>query len=241
MLKSLIRKFFRRVGYDLVRYLPQPERPVDVVLLAIASRIGQGNSCDFLQIGANDGFHNDPIRESVIRFGLSGILVEPLPDVFKKLQASYRTQPRLIFENCAVGEKDGEATLYRFRCDAPVPEVAHELASFRREHLLKPQFRVRDAERHIEAITVPTCTIATLLARHSRLHIELLQIDTEGFDFEVIKLAFVAGLKPAIIHFENTHLSRGDLEACARLLEANRYRFLHLGFDTLAVRDDAVG
>lgn len=44
---------------------------------------------NFIQIGANDGLRNDPVREFIIRDRWQGILVEPLPAVFAMLQHNY--------------------------------------------------------------------------------------------------------------------------------------------------------
>lgn len=40
----------------------------------------------FLQIGANDGRRADPLRKLVMRHKLTGLAVEPLPDIFMELK-----------------------------------------------------------------------------------------------------------------------------------------------------------
>jgi hypothetical protein len=42
----------------------------------------------FVQIGANDGMGDDPVRRHVFEDGWVGVLVEPLPDVFERLQVA---------------------------------------------------------------------------------------------------------------------------------------------------------
>src|SRR5262245_11123069 len=79
-----------------------------------------GGKVTFLQVGANDGLRNDPIREFVVRDRWSGLLVEPLPDVFEMLQRNYRHVQggRLVFVNAAVSDADGDAlSFWTFRDD----------------------------------------------------------------------------------------------------------------------------
>lgn len=42
----------------------------------------------FVQIGANDGTGDDPVQRHVFEDGWVGVLVEPLPDMFKRLQVA---------------------------------------------------------------------------------------------------------------------------------------------------------
>jgi hypothetical protein len=43
----------------------------------------------FVQIGASDGLHSDPIREFVVRDAWSGVFMEPLPYSFARLKKNY--------------------------------------------------------------------------------------------------------------------------------------------------------
>lgn len=81
-------------------------------------------------------------------------------------------------------------------------------------------------------------TCDTILCDYAINTVTLLQIDTEGFDLEVIKLALKTKIIPSIINYEHANLSVEDrLKAC-RLLTKYGYRFLHGRWDTLAVRID---
>ena len=70
----------------------------------------------------NDGVFCDPLHDLVLRHNLSGLLVEPLRNLFERLKANYAGQPGIAFERCAIGRTDGEAALYRARPHAPVPQ-----------------------------------------------------------------------------------------------------------------------
>lgn len=62
-----------------------------------------------------------------------------------------------------------------------------------------------------------------------------LQIDTEGFDYEVIKMIPFDD-PPRISRFETKHLSDADSAECIEMLGEYRYAFVFDRFDANAVR-----
>ena len=91
----------------------------------------------------------------------------------------------------------------------------------------------------IEEIAVPARTLPSLLDKYAIRDIGLLQIDTEGFDFEVIKMINFEKSKPVIINFEDGFLSRNARNACLELLRDQGYRVLKNGLDTVAYQQEA--
>mgnify|MGYP001296139908 CR=1 FL=1 len=90
------------------------------------------------------------------------------------------------------------------------------------------------------ATVTPPPAIKDLLAKHGIARPNLLQIDTEGFDFEVIKMIDWAN-PPDLIHYETVHLSVSDRKAAWELLRANGYRLFATNvYNTLAVRSPTV-
>ncbi len=237
-MKAAIRWAFRKAGYDLVRYTDTPLRPFDVLKLVVDGRVAAGRDVRFVQIGANDGVRHDPIRDLVIRHRLPGLFVEPVPDLFESLKANYAGHPGAAFEQCAVGDQDGRATLYRVRPDPGLPDWLQGIASFDRRHLSSRKFGVEGLERHVEPVTVPVLTVASLLRKHGLDGCDLLQVDTEGQDCRIVQSAIRAGLRPAIINYEFLHARPDERAACKRLLADHGYAFVDVGRDTLAVRED---
>ncbi len=209
---------------------------LDVLSLCVAdmmARLPEGHEVFCVEVGANDGDMADPIRPFIEAHGWRGVLVEPQPRVFERLVRNYAHQPQLRFENAALAPQDGSATLYCF-ADAPdLPADASMLASFRRDVL---ETNSRAYAGPIEAITVPTLTFDTLMRKHGATHMDVLQVDTEGFDWQVIKMVDFDRFRPAIIHFENNFLSAAEMADCVALLARNGYRMLNAGVDTIAYR-----
>ena len=184
----------------------------------------------FVQIGANDGVTSAPLHDLIIRHGMTGVLVEPLPDVFERLIANYRSVPGLAFENAAVANNDGETVLFvpKSRDAAPVTT----LASLDSHH---PAFGSLDRSE-ITSIRVRTMTMATLFRKHGFESLDILQVDAEGFDLQVVKAALSTGVRPRIIHFENHHLSPVEKAESRSMMNAFDYRYVENFSDTLAVR-----
>lgn len=119
--KTFIKSIFRRSGFDIVRFVPELNRPFAILPLLIKEQIATGEPFFFVQVGANDGVWDDPLHDLVLEFHLSGLLIEPLPDIFDKLKHNYRDQPQLLFENVAILSRDGDVPIHRVRNDVDLP------------------------------------------------------------------------------------------------------------------------
>jgi FkbM family methyltransferase len=178
------------------------------------------------------------MRALILDHDLAGILVEPLPDLFARLRANYADRPKLHFENVAIGSEDGAMTIYRVRPDTPnAPRWWFDLAS------VDSSFMARHGvpAAVVETLTVPSITFQTLLGRHGKTHVDLLQVDTEGHDSIIVRAALAAGFSPGIINFESCHLPPSDRYELKQSLAAHGYRFIDIDRDTLAVRVELDG
>lgn len=242
-LKFLCRRMIKRFGFDIIRSMPGykavrfPEvgaviSPLDFVL---RNRLkSENDDFYFVQIGANDGIRFDPIRHLIFEFKLKGVLVEPLPDIFNKLKKNYHSQTQLRFENAAISKNDGTGLLWRFRPDAPVPDKCHGMARFS-EYSIRKLARQYHAENYVEKIPVSLVSFEQLARKHRIKKIDFLQIDTEGYDLEILKMVMNSTFKPEVINYEFVNLSLKDrLYSCA-LLSRNGYEFIHGPYDTLAI------
>jgi FkbM family methyltransferase len=236
--KEQIRHVVNRFGFDVVRVHPMLEHPFDLLGVLIREALPRVDRFTFIQVGANDGKRSDPLHRWITEYGLKGMLIEPLPDLFAALRRTYSDQPQLIFENCAICDTDGEVYMYRVRADAPVPDGAHGLASFNRANLSADLHHIPGLDAHVERVPVKARRLMSLAVEHDLQTPSLLMVDTEGYDAKVVTAALSDGMRPLLIMYEHVHLAPAEHFACNELLQRCGYGFIRVGMDTYAVRDE---
>jgi FkbM family methyltransferase len=232
----------RNPDLEVPKLVPEvPVVPINLFPLAVEALVQKkGANLRFVQIGAHDGLHNDPIRAFVEKYHWIGVLVEPQPAIFKRLLANYADEKQLAFENCAIAPIDGQAKFYCFAPNQGLPDHATMLCSMWKEAVTNNGHGYRG---EVEQIIVPAMTLQTLLTKHDIESLDILQIDAEGFDFDVIKMLDETAIRPEIIHFEHSFYGteghgairiKGAYDALARM----GYRVSAVGNDTVAMRQE---
>lgn len=202
-----------------------------------------------LQIGANDGKSNDPVYPYFADYGWRGLLVEPQKDVFDQgLTQTYAGNDRVILENVALGTSEGWQPFYRVSFSKA--RWATGLSSFNRKSLedhIDNGYILRRAQEEgipvpanqadwIEETAVQTATVSGLLQKHNINDVDVICIDTEGYDYELLKLIDLKRLAPQVIFFESKNLSDTDFVAAQSMLTGLGYRLFWEDGDTLAIR-----
>jgi len=236
-MKSLFKGLLRHLGLDLVRYAPDTLSPPQLLQLAVELEASKVDRFFFIQVGANDGRRDDPVHELIKSHGLHGLLVEPLPYFFEALQRHYADCAGLAFEQVAIARDASETTIYHLPHTGDTPDWAHGLASMDRGRL-EAELAKHQWDSAIESTTVPAMTFGALREKHGIKDLNLLLIDTEGYDYEILSMAMESGLRPRIIQYEFLHLSPDDRIRAKRLLIASGYGVIDLEIDTLAIRND---
>lgn len=200
----------------------------------------------FVQIGAHAGDDGDPIFDHIRRHRLRGVLVEPQAGPFAQLMQTYADQPQLRFERAAIAPSDGTATFYKvdpafWKKHGFFAGIDSQISSLNREQiryhveLFGGSKLAEDESAYLRTEQVPALTLASLCTKHGVDQIDLLQIDTEGFDYEVLKMIDFAR-PPRLIQYEVNHLSIEDRKAAWQLLRDNGYRLYAPNvYNTLAI------
>jgi FkbM family methyltransferase len=199
----------------------------------------------FVEIGANDGDQHDHLRPFILSRAWAGIMVEPVPYVFERLEANYASQSRVVTANVAIAERDGTLPFYHLVDATPqeraeLPSWYDGIGSFSRDAVLSHADQIPDIERRIVRQDVPALTFASLCNRHGVEKVDLVVIDTEGYDDRVLKSIDLAAHRPRLIVYEHFHLMSEDRAACRAYVEGAGYETMEEGFDTfcLDLRDD---
>ncbi len=193
------------------------------------------NPVTFIQIGANDGIWNDPIEPFIRSGNWRGILVEPIPHIFARLQARYAYRTDLVLENCAIADADGERTFYSVHeLEGVENQYASAVSSFSLAHVLRHTGQIPNLTKRIQVIHVPCLTLRTLLAKHGIAQLDALVMDAEGFDGAIVQNIPFDVLHPALIFYEHKHLNTDTRAACRNLLTQHDYQLLERHSNTLA-------
>jgi len=237
---------FLFLSYYRHLYTPEPGSLSDLI-----SRYSRdiGGGFTVIQVGANDGITHDPIHKFIKRDGWGGVLLEPQRYVFEEfLSRLHENNDDLHVLNAAVGHKDGTATLYKIgfsdsrwatglaTFDRATLEKAFESGHVERRCAKEGTSIPVQTARHIVEEKVEVICPSTLMERFDISRIDLLMIDTEGFDFEVVKMFDVAATSPGLIIFEHSHLSESAYGQCLELLNSNDYVTKKDGANTVALK-----
>jgi FkbM family methyltransferase len=258
-IKSKIKAFYKGIVYNLsadnnyfflffYRFLYKPRMNS---ISDITSRFSKSRGkVTVVQIGANDGINNDPIHKFIKRDNWQGVLLEPQKYVFEKyLKPLYKKTKGITVLNAALDFKDGFKPIYKLSVSNS--RWATGLTTFNRKVLeeavrsgyVEEQARKEgiplppDKEDYITVESIECICTETLLKRYGLDKIDWLQIDTEGFDYEIIKMFNIEITQPDVVSYENLHLSSSDKQECKNHLKNNGYICQDFGGNTLAMKN----
>ena len=202
-----------------------------------------------IQIGANDGMYHDPIHKYIKRNKWKGVVLEPQSYVYENfLSKIYHKNDGLHPVCAALGDVDGRRKLFKIgftnmrwatglaSFDVEQIKLAYESGQVKKNCLRHGLEMPSDPNEQITSEEVEVISPATLMKRYNINDIDLLQIDAEGFDYQVIRMFDIANTKPKAIVFENMHLSEQDSQNCFELLDSNDYAWQNFDANTLAMR-----
>ncbi len=188
----------------------------------------------FIQIGANDG-KRDFIHNYTSKYKWKGILIEPVKYLFKRLVKNYQGIDNLTFENVAISNKNEFRDFYRLKeTKDNLPTWYDLLGSFNPKIILEHKDRIPNIENYLITEKVKCITFDNLIRKYNVKNIDLLQIDAEGYDYEIIKSIDFSKIKPKMIFYEHSHLNSKDMQECRNFLRKKGYSLIKKGPDTLA-------
>ncbi len=174
----------------------------------------------FIQVGAFDA-QGDPILYYMEKYNINGIMIEPNPTPFKRLQHN-QVLREITLLNIAISPEEGIRNLYF------VPE--NKADSYGKRYwakycstLVPDRGRIMEFSEDVENIKVECCTLQRVINDHDVKNVDLLLIDTEGHDYEVIKSLDFGKIKPKIIHYEERHIPKDENIECHHFLKEQGY------------------
>lgn len=192
------------------------------------------SSFSFIQVGANDGVSFDFLYEFVTKRKSSGLVIEPVKEYFAELLVNYLSFQNIIPVNKAVHPTDKQVVVYKINENVKnkYPDWVKGIASLDANHHKKTNIESTD----IIATTVDADTLENIIAENfTGGQVDYFQIDTEGFDYEILKMINFKKNRPLMIKYESVNLGLLEKDyAMALLKKAGYYVFIEHG-DTIGI------
>jgi len=236
----ILKRLLLRFGYQIRRI-----NTFDALISLLDHILKEKGSVSFVQIGAYDGKADDPLYAFVKSncLQVKGICIEPLRDAWEKLVENYKDCPGITPVNLCIHNTAKEIDLFRVD-PARLPEVrewAFGISSVNPEHhkLTGIPSNVMITER------VKCISLSELLSQYCVTHLDLLQIDTEGYDSEIIRNIDFQCISPSIIRFEHNFpggiMTKKDLKSILGFLSTHGYRTMYDSMDAIAYKRSMIG
>ncbi|MBB6327818.1 FkbM family methyltransferase [Algoriphagus iocasae] len=186
-----------------------------------------------LVIGANDGLSFDDLFGSLNSSLTTGLLLEPSSKYFSQLVKNAAHLLNLIPLKIALSSSNSSLNLYQLNEKGlkKMPEWGRGLGSFSKEHLLKYD---GVSEEDIESELVEGRSFNSLIEEYNFFAIEYLQIDTEGFDAEIIKMIDFKSFSSKLIKFEVSNINYQEILETKEILKNQNYYLIRQGGDMIA-------
>lgn len=179
----------------------------------------------FIQIGGHDGVSFDFLYYKIMEREVAGIILEPSPKYFKQLERNYDGKRGVNLVQKALYHANKEISLYEVNDKGllKLSQYGIGFGSVNKSHLLKHGLE----EDEIDHYEVGGITFERLIEQFPEFsEIDYLQIDTEGFDFEILKMIDFSSFKVNFIKYEKENLSKEDLVQSERLLRSKGFEII---------------
>ncbi|MDA8886792.1 FkbM family methyltransferase [Bacteroidia bacterium] len=155
----------------------------------------------FIQIGANYGVSFDLINSPINEFNLKGLCLEPVNEYFNQLVETYKNSNNVTCLNLAIHPTEKSVELYKVDANRfeDLPNWSKGIASIHPEHhKLSGTPSIAIQKEVVDAIS-----FQELIQKYKLKYLDLLAIDTEGFDLDIIHSINFDQITPSIIIFEH--------------------------------------
>ena len=161
----------------------------------------------FVQIGTNTG--NDLFRQLVLKYKPKKvILVEPLPQLISSIKHFYKGIENITIINKAITTGDTTTSLFIPARDGvygnPGVQPDRKLGNHTYDHGKFSMLPMNDwgEKKHMIEVKVSGITFEDVCKEYDIHNIDYLQIDTEGFDSEIIKSINMDDINIDILRYE---------------------------------------
>lgn len=195
----------------------------------------------FVQVGANDGKSFDYLYDFVTVRNSIGVVIEPIAQYFKELKKNYKDCQNIKCLNVAVHATLSQVVIFKINPEFEqlYPDWVRGSASINSTHITNCIANVNFD--HLVEELVQAKNINKILEENSlNINVDYLQIDTEGYDYEVLNQINFNLFKPSIIRYEFVNLTEEEKGKSKILLKAHDYYLFDEGSDKIAINFNKV-
>lgn len=232
MFSKVLKKIFGLTGYKLIdKNLIKNDRLIakyssKKVVNLLEKFFSEDLVKTVIQIGANDGKRFDNLNTYIKRYSPKAILVEPITEYYNELKLNYINCKNVFFENSAISRNNEINFLYKVESSKSKLYGEHikGITSFNKSHLIKHGV----SKNHIKKEIVNSISFSNLIKKYTIKNLDLLVIDTEGYDANILMDFFsTTQLRPLII-FEYIHIKNDLLVKLVEMIISNNFEFFKL-------------
>jgi len=181
---------------------------------------------NLIQIGANDGVAFDDLNYFIKKFKINSVLVEPIKEIYDKLQNNYKNFSFVKLENSAISDDNTINYLYKVDKKFLIFYGSHipAISSFDKKHLIKHNVK----NSHIKKEKVKSLTIKELLKKYNITNLDLFFVDAEGYDGNIVNDFLDKTNFRSIIIFEYIHIDDKIFKSLIKKLLTKKYLYFSL-------------
>lgn len=197
----MIKKYFRLRTKIYNLFYPEPDKDLELFSF-LEKLLANKDKIKFIQIGACDGVSNDPIYNLVKKNcdKFEGLVLEPVEYLFNRLEKNYFFCKNITLLNAAVHNSKKETEIYKVKEESLVklPEWAVGISSFSRFHHLISGV----STDYLESEKVRCFSLNEIFENYNFFDVNILIIDTEGYDYKILNEIDFNKYSPYLIIFE---------------------------------------
>jgi FkbM family methyltransferase len=214
--------FFTSIFNKFLNYYWRPSFINDIDTV-ISKYLSNKSKFTFIQVGSNNGKSNDPLFKFIKLYKCTGVLIEPVKHIYDELLINYEGMEDIYFENIAISGDNLNKIFYEIKeCnDLNLPNWYNQLSSFNLSTILSHKNKIPNIENLIIEKEIQTNSVETIIEKYRFKDLDILQIDTEGYDFEIIKTIDFNKIYPSVLIYEHKHLTKIDYRKSIQIL--NKY------------------
>ena len=238
---KFLKKIIGSIGYKLVnKNSVKTERIINNFSVKIddilQSLVRKKKIKKIIQVGAHDG-KSDDFLFKCFNDDLEALLIEPIEDAFINLEKNYKNFKNVKCLNLAVDINNQKKEIfsvnknyyefYKKKYKKFNVDWLSILSSFDKQHLIDHGIK----KNHISSKLIECQTFNELINKYNYQELDLLIIDTEGYDFILVNnFLETINIRPIII-FEWIHFKNYEIEKLLMKLKNLNYNFLQIGRD----------